>query len=259
MKKFLFSLLIFLLAHSYASAENTKLQISTGCGAIGDQIDVTLEITESSIVAGSFNIAYDSELLRPISYSRGEALGKRTMNCNLNYISENQESFVKANWLGDMKPITNGKLCTVTFEVISKEKAIAEIYIDYNKFLDVEGNIINCDICNGEIYINKLFVNTSYWQNGSEISGGLTAGILETDLEIFNGTSENKNVNMFIAKYSDSEALIGLDQFYFSLKPGESIADMKAVIIEEQVSFVKTFYWDADNLCIPYLEASELK
>lgn len=99
-------------------AAATTLSVTSAQGALGNQIDISINIENpSGLTGGSFNLYYDPDTLQPVEVQAGEVLKNNLFEPNLNYESS-QGKAVRAVWAGSRGAENSGLLCTLTFKLL---------------------------------------------------------------------------------------------------------------------------------------------
>ncbi len=251
MKKIILFIFAVMMISTPALAGDTYLKINPSCTNADGQVLVDVIISGEDICSGSFNIYFDTEVLKPVNVEKGAILNGSVSTNNVTlFKKENPPDFFRINW-SKTEALGNGCLCTITFDVLTKEKAICTLTFDDITLADSNGKYIahktipvTHEAIPGKVYLNGLFADTEYSENG-------TTAAIRTN--IYNGEKTAANTDVYIARYTANGSLIDVVKHTCETKAGEIISKPYSADIGGDVSYVKVFCWrnglQPINLC----------
>lgn len=250
MKKIIFSILIMLLTTVSASAANPELTVHPACGAEGGQVEITIEISESDVVGGSFVVRYDDTVLLPISIKRGAAIGTRPGIDNLKYDRNGKGvyvSFIAKIENEESIPLDEGDLCTITFDVLTGDETVSTVYIADAVMSDKDNKAMQYTVTTGEVYLNQFVCDAVFTKDGVETNKLSDSG-MELNLGIFNGTNVAENSSVYVAQYTKDGKLVAIEKIDYSLNSGNDSKESIPLSVESNAETMKVMCWDAENI-----------
>ena len=148
------------------SANNIAVNAKNVTANAGEYVDVPIEITENSGIAGfNFNIEYDKSRLRPVSIKAGDILSDGTFTSNIQQSGDvSNVDYVTSYWNNPSDITGTGTLVTVRFKVDENATGEIPVTVTYN-----EGDICNqnfenvsADITNGVVNVRDVAVSEFY-------------------------------------------------------------------------------------------------
>ena len=148
------------------SANNIAVNAKNVTANAGEYVDVPIEITENSGIAGfNFNIEYDKSRLRPVSIKAGDILSDGTFTSNIQQSGDvSNVDYVTSYWNNPSDITGTGTLFTVRFKVDENATGEIPVTVTYN-----EGDICNqnfenvsADITNGVVNVRDVAVSEFY-------------------------------------------------------------------------------------------------
>jgi len=196
---------MLLLVVSVEAAETTALSVSNAACIVGDEVSVSVNISDYSLACGgSFNIVYDNTKLSLKNVAKGTAF--KNINATINKSYSNNS--VRVVWIGTKTP-AGGAIIDLTFTSLSS--GTTTVSLDNVKLADVDANKLECQEKNGSITI---------------LSEQNTIVITEATYDYVKiHSAENKNIDVIIASYNN-DRLCSSDIIHTTLNAGNNTVNI---------------------------------
>ena len=252
MKKIIFSIMIMLLTTISVSAANPELTVFPAAGTEGGQVEVTVEISESDVVGGSFVVGYDDTVLSPVSVTRGPALNGRAGFDNLNYdrngIKGVSINFIALHDSNKVKiPLDSGVLCTIVFDVLETEVKTSNVYIAHAVMSDKNLQAMEYSSNSGMIYLNQFVCDAVFTKDGVETNKLSDSG-MALNLGVFNGTKVSETSWVYVAQYTTDGKLLAIKKIEYTLSSGDDSSETILLDVEKEAQTMKVMCWDEGNI-----------
>lgn len=243
MKKIILFIFAVMMISTPALAGDTYLKINPSCTNADGQVSVDVIISGNDICSGTIHIAYDTEALKPVSVSKSNILENRTVTENLHSgkLADKKidgypngiPDVISLSWLG-LKPIENGVLYTIKFNVLADKPLKSTISCPISTIVDSDEKKIAHEAIPGKVYLNGLFADTEYSENGT--TAAITANI-------YNGEKTAADADVYVARYAANDSLIDVVKHTCKTESGEILSNTYSADIGGNVSYVKVFCW----------------
>lgn len=239
MRKLYICVLMMILACAPTIVGAASIEVMPAVSDALGRLSVEVTVSESEIYAGSLNLVYDTDLLEPVSVTKGSALAGCYSSSVLHYKrSEKHPDTVRINWSGTNSPVSEGVMCTVVFDVLTDEKLTDMIFADEAVLCDYDGKSIDAELVEGKIYLNGIFSEMSLDAASENMSGA--------DIMAANGGKSELTLDLYIAYYNADDTFKKVNKVPVIL-PSGGIFSVSEVIVTDG-GYAKLMLWENNTL-----------
>ena len=234
------------------SANNIAVNAKNVTANAGEYVDVPIEITENSGIAGfNFNIEYDKSRLRPVSIKAGDILSDGTFTSNIQQSGDvSNVDYVTSYWNNPSDITGTGTLFTVRFKVDENATGEIPVTVTYN-----EGDICNqnfenvsADITNGVVNVRDVAVSEFYkitsatMAKDNEVTESIPQNGDFTITAEVNEVEKYDSAKLYAVLYDENGALVS---FINTDVNNSGSYNITVPQIDKTIGKVKLFIWNS--------------
>ena len=159
-----------------ARAGDVVLSVSSAQGNVGDMVEVEVNLTEvTSLAGGSFNLVYDSRLVTPATngVTSGDFINGFLFMPNPDFSVGNSKA-VRVVWASSGSTSGSGQVCSISFKLL--KSGTSALQFNGCQLTDKDLKTIPSSATDGSIIVNGDSTASDNGGTSSSVTGGSSSG-----------------------------------------------------------------------------------